>query len=344
MPRSRSIAASWSTRIRDCPVRLTSRILLVSSLILVNVFLGSSGRGEIIDRIAAIVNEDIITLSDVEKLRESFYRSRLEENDWLSKEFDLLDARLVVLNTLIEEKLVDQEANRLGIRVTEKQVKDAVESFRKQRGWSQSQLEMALQAEGLTREDYREEVVKGLKRNRLVNRVIKSDIEIEEEDIRTYYETHLNDYLADESIRISHILLPCPPNPTQENEEALLSMAKDILKRVKNGEDFAALAHEYSQTTPGVREGDLGSFKKGEMIPTLENIAFSLRVGEVGGPIRTPEGVVLIKVTDKKGANPIPLAKIRKRVEKDCYSNEAERRYRQWLNKLKKRAFIEVKL
>ncbi len=88
----------------------------------------------------------------------------------------------------------------------------------------------------------------------------------------------------------------------------------------------------------------MGYFKKGEMIAAIEKRAFALEVGQVGGPIQTPAGMVLIKVTDRKGGSPIPLAKIKKKVEADYYNQEMERRYRQWLNKLKARSFIEVKL
>lgn len=344
MPRLRSIATYWSTLTKSCSVRRTFRMPLVSSLILAILLLSSPGKGEIIDRIVAIVNDDIITLSELEGFRKSLYPPLPKKHDWLSKELDLLDARHQVLNALIEERLIDQEAERQGIQVAEKQLKDTVESLKQERGLSQAQLERALQAEGLTYEDYTEEVAKRLRRTQLINRVVRSKTEINEKDLKAYYEAHVSEYMANESVRISHILLPLSPNPTKDKEEAALSTAKDILAKIENGEDFAALTREYSRNIPGVKGGDMGYFKRGEMIPAIEKTAFSLSVGEVGGIIRTSKGVLLIKVTDRTGGSPIPLAEIREKVERDYYAHEAEQRYRKWLNKLKERSFIEVKL
>ena len=149
---------------------------------------------------------------------------------------------------------------------------------------------------------------------------------------------------TDESIRISHILLPLAQNATKEKQEAVLSRAEEILTRIAHGEDFATLSREYANDNPGAKAGDLGYFKRGELIPSIEKSAFSLEVGEVSGPIQTPQGLVLIKLTEKKKGNPTPLEKIKKRVEQDYYMSELEQRYRQWVDKLKKKSFIEVKL
>ncbi len=302
------------------------------------------GRGEIVDRIVAIVNDQIITLSELEQFRESFYRFTAKGNDWLDREYGLLDVRRHALNAMIDEKLIDQEAVRLKISVSQKQINDTIESLRRAQGLSQNQLETALKAQGISYEAYEQQVEKGLKRTRIVNRFVKSNVEIEEDDLKAYYERNSRNYMADRSVRISHILLPIPANATSEQEEEGISFAKEILKRVEDGEDFVALAHQYAQDVPGIKGGDLGYFKRGEMIAPIDRIAFELDVGEVGQPIRTEEGIILIKVTDSKGGSPIPLAEIREKVEKDYRNSRVEQQYRQWLRKLREKSFIEVKL
>ncbi|MBW2056081.1 MAG: peptidyl-prolyl cis-trans isomerase [Deltaproteobacteria bacterium] len=316
--------------------------ILVCSFAL--ALLDPPGRAEIVDRIVAIVNDDIITLSELERFRRSFFPRIPKGGDPLNVRFNLEDARRRALDDLIEEKLIEQEAKRRGIQVSKSRVKEALESFRRQRGLTKSQFEAALRAEGLTYEDIRQEVINGLRKTTLVNQVVRSKVEVKEEDVRSYYQTHINDYRTEESVRITHIRIPLPPNATGEAEASALSKAEEIVGRAEKGEDLASLARTYSQSISGLEEGDLGYFKKGEMIPALEKEAFSLPVGGVGGPIRTPDGVVIIQVTDRKEAKPIPLAEIRKRVEEDCYRELAERLYRRWLAKLKKRSFIEVKL
>ncbi len=344
MRRLRSITICWSTRFEGCPAGPTFRKLVFCAFFLGVVFWNSLGKTEIIDRIVAIVNEDIITLSELEEFRKSLYPRQPKANDWLREELELSDVRRHVLNALIEERLIDQEATRQNIVVTQKTLEDALESLRQERGLSQPQLEIALKAQGLTYEEYRGRVERGLKRTRLVNRTVKSEIEIREEDLRVYYQTHIKDYMAEETIRISHILLPLSSNPTKDEEAETSSIAKEMLNRAEKGEDLAEVARQYSHRIPGVQGGDIGYFKSGEMIPAIEKRALSLKVGEMAGPILTAKGVFLIRVTDKKGGKPIPFAEIKKTVEKDYYRNEVDRQYRRWVKKLKERSFIEVKL
>ena len=218
MPRLRSTTICWSTRFKGCFTRPTFRKLAFCVLVLGVVFWNSLGKTEIIDRIVAIVNDDIITLSELEEFRKSLYPRQPKANDWLRDELELSNVRRHVLNALIEERLIDQEANRQNIVVTQKTLEDALESLRQERGLSQSQLEMALKNQGLTYEDYRARVERGLKRTQLINRAVKSEIEIKEEDLKVYYETHIKDYMAEETIRISHILFPFPSNPTKDGD------------------------------------------------------------------------------------------------------------------------------
>lgn len=344
MPRPKSITTCWNIQSRTCSTPLFFRILLISVVILIAILLESRGKGEIVDRIVAIINEDIITLSELDAFRKSVFADTPQSIDWLSEELDLLEARHRVLDTLIEEKLIDQEADRQRITVSQRELNDTLESLRREKGFTQSQLETALKAQGLSLEEYTERVKRGLRKTKLVNLTIKSTIEMEGENLKSYYEAHVNDYMTDESIRISHILLPLNSGATKEQEEAALSMGNDILRRVENGEDFDALAYEYSQTVPDARWGDLGYFKRGEMLPALEKTAFGLTVGEVGRAVRTDSGVVLVKVTEKKGGTPSSFTEVRERVEREYYRSELQRRFREWLDELKERAFIEVKL
>jgi len=344
MPRLKSITAYWSTLSKNSRKARVMRGLMFSSLLLGVVLLTSQARGEIIDRITAIVNDDIITLSELERFRKSFYPNPPISDDWLNREIGLQDVRRRALEALIEEKLIDQEAERQNVNVTEKELEETIESMRREQGLTRGQLEKLLEEQDLTYATYTVEIEKGLKRTKLINRAVKSAIEVREKDVRDYYKTNIHQYRAEQSIRISHVLLPLALNPTIDREEETLSKAKEILMRVDQGEDFATVAHECAMNTPGAKQGDLGYFKRGDLIPSIEKSAFSLKVGEVGGPIRTPEGIVLIKLTEKKEGNPIPFDKIRKKTEADYYRSEVERQYRQWIDKLKKRSFIEVKL
>jgi len=300
--------------------------------------------GEQVDRIVAIVNDEIITLSELEGFRKAFFPHTSSGGDWLSRELDLVKVQEKALNALINDKLIEQEAERQQITISDEQIQETVDSVKQDQGLTQDQLEIMLKAQGLTYEKYKTELEKTLKRTKMVKRAVKSDVEITDENLEHYYRTHIQVYMADSSVRVSHILLPLSSNPTSQQENDVRFLAQEIKGRADTGESFAALAQEYAGRMPEMRAGDLGYFKKGEMIPALEEEAFALEVHEVGGPVRTPQGMVLIRVTDRKASQPIPLEKIRKRVEADYYASEVERRYQEWIDKLREKAVIEVKL
>jgi peptidyl-prolyl cis-trans isomerase SurA len=320
------------------------RMFVLLVLAFTILFHRSTVRGEIVDRIVAIVNDEIITLSELERFRETFYPEGPSKNDWLGKEVSLLKARRRALLALIDEKLIEQEAERQEITIPEERVERTVDALREEQKLTQGQLEMMLNAQGLTYGEYENEVARRLKRVKLINRAIKSKIEIKEEDLERYYQAHIHAYMADASIRISHVLLPFSPNSSSQRENEVLSLAQKIKKSAESGHDLGALAQEHAGTMPGIRGGDLGYFKRGEMIPALEDEAFSLEIGEVGNPVRTPEGIVLIRVTDRKTTQPIPLEEIREKVEMDYYTREVERQYQEWINKLREKAVIEMRI
>jgi len=322
-----------------------SKVSLVFVLILALFVWKSTVRAELLDRVVAIVNDEIITLSELEDYRKSFYQEKPGEDDWLWKKWNLMEARDQALNSLIEEKLITQEANKVKITIKPKEVENALESIMRQRGMTQEQLEEALKSEGMTLEKYKSDIEISLKRTRLISQQLKSEIRIKEEDLRAYYAQHTADYASQASIRLSQIVLFLSASAAKDEEAAVLSRASDILKKAQEGGDFAELARQYSQdASSAANGGDMGFFKEGELIPPLGDVAFKLGVGEVGGPIRIPEGVLIIKVVDRKAVDPLPFEAVKDKVEQDYYKSEVEKRYRDWMKKLKEKSAIEVKL
>ncbi len=171
---------------------------------------------ELLDRVVAIVNDEIITLSELEDYRKSVYQEKPGEDDWLWKKWNLLEARDQALNSLIEEKLITQEASKLKITVKPKEVENALESLERQRGMTQEQLEEALKSEGVTLEKYKSDIEISLKRTRLISQQLKSEIRIKEEDLKAYYAQHTADYAPQASIRLSQIVLSLSANAAKD--------------------------------------------------------------------------------------------------------------------------------
>jgi parvulin-like peptidyl-prolyl isomerase len=160
-----------------------------------------------------------------------------------------------------------------------------------------------------------------------------------------FFRNNANQYRVDESYQPAHILFLIPPEATPEQIRGIRKKSQKVLERVKEGADFAKMAMEYSEDTSSRKEGgDLGYFKKGELLPALEREGMKLQVGEVSDLIRTQIGFHILKLLDRNGGEPPPFEEIKEKVQADYYIKEMEKAYQQFLSKLKEKSVIEIKL
>jgi peptidyl-prolyl cis-trans isomerase SurA len=298
----------------------------------------------VVDRVVAVVNEEIITLSEVEK-RSHPLQEEIQTTDRLERRKRIHEIFRKVLDRLVEEKLIDQEAKKSGIKVSSKEVEAAVEEIRRKNAVNQEQFEQLLAAEGLTPEAFKQEIEKRLLRTKLVNWAVKIEYKVGERELRDFYQRNADRYRINESYRPSHILFVIPKEATARQIQEIRKRCQEVLERIKKGEDFGELARLYSEDHSSAKDrGDLGYFKKGELLPALEKEAANLKIGEVSGIIRTDFGFHILKLLDRKGGEPAPFEEIRERLQADYYEEEMERALQQFLTKLKEKAIIEIKL
>jgi peptidyl-prolyl cis-trans isomerase SurA len=319
------------------------RVILRFVLLFFLLFGSFSSSDAVVDRIVAVVNQDIITLSEVEKLVGSFHEEN-QTKDRLERQERAREVYRKVLDKLIEEKLIDQEVKRSDVKVTSKEIEGAVEQVKRQNALNQEGLEKLLSKEGLTLETYKKEVEKRLQRMKLINWAVKVETEPGEKELRDFYQKNIDQYRSNESYRPSHIIFLVPKEATPEEIREIRKRCQRVLEKIKRGEDFGEMALLYSQDTSAKDRGDLGYFKKGELLPDLEKEALRLQVGEVSGIIRTNFGFHVIKLLDRKGGIPFPFEEVKERVNADYYEKEREKTLQRFLSTLKEKAIIEIKL
>jgi parvulin-like peptidyl-prolyl isomerase len=147
-----------------------------------------------------------------------------------------------------------------------------------------------------------------------------------------------------ESYRPAHILFVVPKNAAAEQTLEIRMRCQKVLDRIKNGENFAEMALLYSEDPSSKGGGDLGFFKKGELLPPLEKAALGLKVGEVSGVVRTDFGFHLIKLIDRKGGHPLPFEEVKEKIEADYLGREYDKALRQFISSAKEKSVIEIKL
>jgi parvulin-like peptidyl-prolyl isomerase len=297
----------------------------------------------VVDRVVAVVNQEIITLSEVEKWtnplkQEIVTKDRLEKKDRV----EMLCRQ--VLEKLIEEKLIDQEVKKSGIKISSKEIEATLEEIKRRNAVTQEGLEKALAVEGLTLETYKEQVGKSLQRKKLISWSLKVEARDGERELREFYQKNLDRYRTNETYRPSHILFAIPKEATPEEMGEIRRKAQKVLERIKGGEDFGEMALLYSEDASSKNRGDLGIFKKGELFPAFEREALRLKVGEVSGIVRSEFGFHIIKLLDRKGMDPFPFEEVQERVKADYYKSEMEKAFEQYVSTLKEKAVIEIKL
>lgn len=300
--------------------------------------------GAVVDRIVAVVNQEIITFSEIEKWSRPF-QEEIQAEDRLERRERIQEVFRKVLDRIIEEKLIEQEARKSGIKVTSKEIEVAVEEVKEKNKINQEALEKALAAEGLTLETFKKDLEKRILRTKLVNSAVKVEQKAGEKELIAFFQSNVNQYRVNESYRPAHILFLILQEATPEQIRGIRKKSQKVLERIKEGADFAEMAMEYSEDTSSRKEGgDLGHFKKGELLPALEKEAMRLQVGEVSGLIRTELGFHILKLLDRKGGEPPPFEEIKEKVQVDYYEKELEKAFQQFLGKLKEKSVIEIKL
>lgn len=300
--------------------------------------------GEIVDRIVAVVNDEIITMSDLNRVFEP-YRKNIEETYREPERMKVLaDARAAFLRTLIDASLIEQEAKKNGISVKDEEVTAAVNDILKRRNISSEDFARGLAGEGLSFESYKNDTKKQMIRMRLVTREIRSRIIVTDKEIGEYYSSHRQDYEGKEAVHIKQILLVFPKGASEETKEKLRKDMEDIYERLKNGEPFDMLAANYSQGPAAAAGGDLGFIEKGMMLPEVENVAFNLGINEISGIIRSPAGLHIVKVVDKRGAGLKPIENVREEIHEKIEEQKLEKKLEEWLETLRKKSYIEIKL
>jgi peptidyl-prolyl cis-trans isomerase SurA len=322
-------------KVTDCIWGATSAILLVL------ICFSSSPAVEPLNRVVAKVNNDIITLHELDTRIKQLTGLEPEEFKTRNKE-SFLETRKKILDLLIDEKIAGQKIQELGINVSREEVDAAIEKIKTDNNLTHEDLLAKLKEQGVEYGTYWEEIKKRLERTRLINLEVKSKIIVSEEEIKTYYQENQDQYKTEERVRLAAIILNAK-NPSDKDEVAGLNRkVQEILSRLKNGEDFGELAKIFSQG-PGAEDGgDLGFFETSRLDPELQKVIQGMSPGEVSKPIIRPSGAHIIKLLERYPEQKKPLETVRDAIYDILYRQEVEKRYTAWIKGLREKAYTRV--
>lgn len=317
---------------------------LLSLLILINIFLlPINAQAKVVNAIAAIVNDEIITLQDIYRETEPLLRET-EKNGKLGQE-ERIKIRLTILDRMVEKTLIDQKVKELGIKVGDDEIRQAIEDVRKQNNLpDQAALTAALAQQGIGFDQYRAQLQEQLEKLKLVSQEVRSKIQVGEQEMREFYDTNLARFSEEETFRARHIFFRLNEKASADEIKKRMSTVLMVLAEAKNGQDFAELAKKHSEDPAAKSDGgNLGQFKKGDMLPELESAITAMKPGEVSELVHTPAGLHIIKLEERSKGKLKPFESVRAEIEDLLYKKKSEERFAAWAKELRNKASIEVK-
>ncbi len=331
-------------------------ILKVSTLssLVVFLFLAFSGsqvpvvNAKIVDRIVAVVNDDVITLSELES-RAQPVLARFEQQrkrTLNAKEREEILAQL--LPQLIDEYLVDAEIKRLGIKIGGREVDEALEQLCRNNHITLKELRAQLAAEGITLEQYKEQLKRQIQRTELINAQVKSKIVVTDEQIAEYLKQggpSASNGKSGPSYILQHIcVVPLNPDDPASVKEAE-KLAKEAYQALKDGKPFEQVVAAYSAPAFRQNGGYLGGFREQEMAPFIKNAVLNLSPGEYSKIIKTPLGFQIFKVKAISSGQDDELALNgfeKERAREQIYQQEVNARFDEWLREIRSKATIKI--
>jgi peptidyl-prolyl cis-trans isomerase SurA len=286
---------------------------------------------EVVNKIVALVDGDPITAHEVRRYG--------EERRAANAPYDEL------LDAVITEKLIEKEIASRKIVAKKEDVDKYIQDVMVRNKLTEDQFQKALKQQGTSLDDYRKRIKGEMERSALVGQSMREEPpEITDADVERYYNGHKEQFATKSAVTIRDIFFPFQQGMTQQDALRVVEQAKQVRQMAENGQSFESLARRYSQGPGAENGGLLGTFKRGEMAPQLEQIAFTLPVGEVSTPIVGPTGVHLMKIDSAQANGPrVDLDQVKDAIKQALHNQAMDARFRDWIAKnLKTKHHIEV--
>ena len=304
-------------------------ISTVSALLFGPAIARSFAASVVLDRVVAVVNDEIITLSDLQ-------REELKKSSAVREEH-------LVLEDLIDRKLQLAAAKRSGIDVTDAELAEALTDIMKRNNLDRKQFDAELAKDGLTYDQYRSELREQITLSRAFNKYVRSGLSLDEAELRAYYERNQQVYAQPEEIRVRQIFIKQPDNATPAQASAVRERAGMAYERARRGEDFVSLVRELSESENAAAGGDLGFMRRDHALPEIEQATRSLKPGEIAGPLAFAAGYHIIRLEEIR--TPVtPFDRVKDEIQATLYQQKLDNTYRTWLQTLRGDSHIENRL
>jgi len=287
---------------------------------------------EIVDRVIAIVNDDILTLKEAEKYVQIETQGKYVSVNEYFRNIQLREK----LSALIEGILIKQQARKLKINVADKEVDRIVDNIKKQYLIDDEQLKSKLKEEKINYKDFYEGIRMNTLRGRVMAQVISPDVVVTDKTLKEYYDKHTDEF-RDEEYRLQQIFIS---NRTTNAQQKIFT----AFSLLKQGTPFEEVAKKFSEDPSASQGGDIGYVKKGDLVPGLREAIGALAPGGYTDILTTPYGFHILRQAEVKKGDSLPFDDVKGKIHERIVAEESEKRYKEYIGKLQQSAYIEVKI
>lgn len=309
--------------------------------------LAQTSYGDIVDRVVAVVNEDVITLSEVNEEGKPLFQRVAEQAPASELPEALKQVRETVIDKLIEKKIMLQEAAKANISVSDEEIERAFELILKKNNTTPQQFRNQLVTMGLTEEQYRENLKDQVLSSKLVSYEVRSKVIIPESKIIDYYDTHYTERVGEGGYYILQFGVSWDQNGGEDGitKDEARKKAERIRSLALGGKDFKELARENSDLPSAVDGGDIGVLNKNDMSPEMLEIVSKTEPGDISTIIETFSGYQFFKVLSSQEGQiitKVPFESVKGDIYEILYQQEIEVRFEDWLKNKKDQSYIKI--
>lgn len=311
------------------------------------ILLTPQAYAKIIDRVVAVVNDDLVTLSELNEEGAHFFKKIEEEAPANQRDAALHRARKKVLDAIVDRKLLLQRAKRRGVTISPEEIDMQYFAVMEKNGFTEKQFAAELAKIGSSPARYKKSLEAQLVRQRLISYEIRSKVVITNEAIERYYHEEYGLENKEDGLHILQIgILWGPGHQNTTKQEAKLK-AEQMRAMVMDGEEFEKVAHQYSDLPSAKDGGDIGVLAEDDLSPTMRQGLAGLRPGQISRVLATPSGFQFFKLLSSRKGNVIsqaPLALVRDEIRAILYDREMKEKFDKWVVTLREHSYIKEQL
>jgi len=313
--------------------KIKGRVLIALVACLALAALVGTGVAEVVDRIVAEVNDDIITMSELQNMA----RAMQTQSGVKPTGQDAKAMQRQMLDALIDRKLALAEAKRRGITVSPKEVDEALARFKQRSNIPDDEtLAKGLSQAGLSVKEFRQQIADQLIQDRLLTIVVGTKVTVSEAEVRRFYDEHFKKGGA--QLHLMTLRMPFPPGVSAEQRDAIRQKAEAILSDAKRGESFMQAAGKLSLTPT-----DVGFVSITDLDPRLAEYLGQLKPKEIA-PVETPEGYQLIQVIGRGSGEARPFEEVAPEIRRMLQQQDMDKYFSEWAKTLRQKAHIKIML